>query len=261
MIFFEPGFGALWNFGGVALLCSEALLGFNCVEEFCIFEFPEIMTRQILYIVLLSLGFSSCSEKKPKYMYYGLADALNEKKPENVLRLTFINSNLDSVPKEILKFTNLIDLDLSLNKLKSIPTWIIQFEKLQSLDASANMIDTLPLGLGKMKRLKSLNLGSNNLEKLPEDFAYLDSLTFLSLDLNKFKTVPKVIFSLINLENVHLYNNQISQVSDSISKLKYLYQLNIDNNCLTCQQFEHLKKLLPSCLMGNYNREMNYNCK
>ncbi|MES2772944.1 MAG: leucine-rich repeat domain-containing protein [Bacteroidota bacterium] len=245
-----------------------------------------IMTRHFtLFILLAFVFFISCGQKKqePKFMYFGLAEALAEKDPQIVSRLTLAGQNLNSIPEEVRGLTNLIDLDISSNQITKIPSWLTELKKLERLNLRVNPIDTLsqtffdlknladldlwgcklqsiPSGFGRMKRLKGLNLGANNLDKLPEDISGLDSLTFLSLDLNKFKTVPKVIFALTSLENVHLYNNQISEVSDSISKLKMLGQLTIDNNCLTLRQFNHLKGLLPNCLMGEYNPAMN-NCK
>src|SRR5690349_17742533 len=95
--------------------------------------------RYLVIISLFILGFTSCGQKKEtKYMYYGLTEALNEKYPSKVIRLSLLHSNLDTGPEELMKFTDLIELNLAYNNLKSIPSWLIRFKNLQRLDISVN---------------------------------------------------------------------------------------------------------------------------
>ena len=81
---------------------------------------------------------------------------------------------------ELLKYTNLKNLDLWDNNLTKIPDSIFELTSLESLYICEQLTE-LPTEIEKLNNLKYLDLNSNNLTSLPDQLATLDKLIVLCL--------------------------------------------------------------------------------
>ena len=133
-------------------------------------------------------------------IYESLEDALKE--PEKVYRLHLKKQKLTVFPMDILKFTNLQELDLSKNKLKDIPEEIGQLTNLQILNLSKNQLELLPSAIGKLKNLKVLIVNQNDLVALPVQIGDLENLKYLDLWSNNITFWPDQLANLKNLKTM-----------------------------------------------------------
>ncbi len=98
-------------------------------------------------------------------VFYSLEDALACPDPSSVKELYLNGQDLNAFPKEILKFSNLIDLELGDNELTRIPSEITSLAKLQFLGLQMNRLNSLPADLWRMPSLKGVNLKDNAFPK------------------------------------------------------------------------------------------------
>ena len=71
-------------------------------------------------------------------------------------KLDLSNKQLDSIPVEIWKLTNLTELNLSNNNLRSLPVEIGKLINLTWLDLSNNKLDSLPSEIDMLTSLKTV---------------------------------------------------------------------------------------------------------
>src|SRR5689334_4407050 len=76
-------------------------------------------------------------------IYFGLDEALKE--PDKVQWISFMSAGIENLPKEIMKFPNLIGLDLSYNNFTTLPSWIGQLKTLKEVSLRRNKITSLPI--------------------------------------------------------------------------------------------------------------------
>jgi TonB family protein len=98
-------------------------------------------------------------------VFYSLKDALASPDPSSVVELYLNGKNLTAFPKEILKFPNLILLELGDNKLTRIPAEITSLTALRLLGLQMNRLNSLPADLWEMPSLKGVNLKNNAFSK------------------------------------------------------------------------------------------------
>ncbi|EPG49490.1 leucine rich repeat protein [Leptospira kirschneri serovar Cynopteri str. 3522 CT] len=91
------------------------------------------------------------------------------------------------------------------------------------MDLSYNQLTTFPKEIEQLKNLQVLDLGSNQLTTLPEEIEQLKNLQVLDLGSNQLTTLPEGIGQLQNL------------------------QLYLNNNQLSSEEKERIRKLLPKC--------------
>ena len=171
--------------------------------------------------------------------YDNLDKALAE--PKAVKRLSLVNNNLNSIPPDMLKLTNLEFLDLEKNHLQTLPNEINAFSKLQELFLFENQIQSLPENFGKLNKLKILALGSNQLKSFPHVITSLDKLETLDLGKNQLSSIPSEIGLLKNLKVLMLQGNAITNIPQELYGLKKLETIILQGNPINAKDIELLK--------------------
>lgn len=144
-----------------------------------------------------------------------LNDPANQSLILSVNQITYQVGDLEAIPPQIGKFTNLQNLDLSHNQISFIPIWLNQLQNLQHLTLSRNQIKTIPAALEYCKKLEQLELSHNQIEQMP---GWMGSPKFTRIDLshNKIRAIPQLIIS----QNCRLFLND-NQIIDIPSWAKH----------------------------------------
>ncbi|MEO1218633.1 MAG: COR domain-containing protein [Bacteroidota bacterium] len=126
-------------------------------------------------------------------------------------------------PMDLLKFTQLKELDLSSHHFRYIPEEIGKLEKLEALYMFGNNFKEFPLGLTKLSNLKKLQIAYNQIEKIPTaDILKMSELEQLVLANNRIRLFPPDLLQLPKLT---------SGVSEEYSEYdKTLLNLDFRNN-------------------------------
>ena len=204
--------------------------------------FTAAKVRLTLIYILFFLAFipAQAQEKvlnveDSTYIYRSISEALAN--PEKVFILNLSKSRLDSFPKQILLFKNLIELNLSKNSLEEVPPEI-----------------------GQLIHLKKINLANNKLVHLPPEIGQLKELVFLGLNRNIIEDLPPTIGELQNLEILELWDNELNTVPDEIAELQNLKLLELRGILFTEEELQRIDSLVvksakiymsPSCNCKN----------
>ena len=98
--------------------------------------------------------------------------------------LNLSHNSLSTLPLDICKLKNIINLDLSYNQLSTLPIDIGKLVNIINLDLSYNQLTTLPLNICKLKNIINFNLSHNQLFELPKEIGKLVNITNLSCNIN-----------------------------------------------------------------------------
>uniref|UniRef100_A0A096M347 X-ray radiation resistance associated 1 n=1 Tax=Poecilia formosa TaxID=48698 RepID=A0A096M347_POEFO len=171
-------------------------------------------------------------------------------KPSHLCSLNISEQNLTSVEPEELRdfvnvayvdasdnflslgsfscFTSLRELDLTFNRIKNMDFDVADFPHLEVLNLSFNLLSAeVLLLLGQFPRLKTLHLTGNQLKSLPPNFgpSHSDRPDMLSEEGAK----PFEALEVLMLDE----NRLTSSVFYSLTNLKRLKHLNLEDNCIT----------------------------
>uniref|UniRef100_A0A096M2F5 X-ray radiation resistance associated 1 n=1 Tax=Poecilia formosa TaxID=48698 RepID=A0A096M2F5_POEFO len=125
-------------------------------------------------------------------------------------------------------FTSLRELDLTFNRIKNMDFDVADFPHLEVLNLSFNLLSAeVLLLLGQFPRLKTLHLTGNQLKSLPPNFgpSHSDRPDMLSEEGAK----PFEALEVLMLDE----NRLTSSVFYSLTNLKRLKHLNLEDNCIT----------------------------
>jgi Leucine-rich repeat (LRR) protein len=157
------------------------------------------MKKIVVLFLILFLYSNTFSQSNLKT--YTWEDVKNAN-PDTVFSITFEKNKLDSIPIDLLKFTNLKKLDLSKNKLTHLPDSFVNLKKLETLD-----------------------LGKNKFTKFPPEICKLTHLKKLSLNRNDISIIPYLIINLTELETLDIWDTPIISFPEefvSMKNLKYI---------------------------------------
>lgn len=155
---------------------------------------------------------------------------LSSEKPAS-LRLSEVFHNLSEC-------NSLKELRLDSNGIKEIPTNIELLTQLQVFSAKDNFLTSYPDSLYNLPNLKELDLSINQIQEISKGISKLTQLKILKFNSNwKNNLVTKNLFDeisgLVNLETLELWSCQsIKEIPETISNLKKLKKLDLDNNLL-----------------------------
>jgi Leucine-rich repeat (LRR) protein len=146
-----------------------------------------------------------------------------EQRPDTITKLNLYGCGFTDIPKELIAFTNLEELDLTGN------------------DMSKSEFS----GLENIKTLKSLNLTECNLSKFPLAVIYLQNLETLNLWNNKISNIPDELYNVISLKSLTIGNNNLNYLSPKISQLINLesFESSSTNISVYPKAMKKLKKL------------------
>ena len=118
-------------------------------------------------------------------------------------------------------------IDLGNSNITSLPNEVLSNPNIESINLSNNYINTLS-GIQNLKNLKSLDLSNCRLNLIPQELTLLDNLNFLNISGNPIDSY-KGLEELISLKFLQLSNVGLNSIPSEIFKLIYLNTLNISN--------------------------------
>lgn len=124
-----------------------------------------------------------------------------------------------------------LSLDLSDLKLTSLPKGLIKLTQLSILNADKNALTDLPSEFGNMTTLTMLNLAYNKIEALPASIGKLTRLQFLNVSENQLTEIPDPVWQLPNLNHLIASHNRLNAISEK-TKLPKLTNLQLQYNRL-----------------------------
>lgn len=144
------------------------------------------------------------------------------------LNLSFLK--LQDIPREILNFPQLEQLDIQGNFIHELPSFLFSFSNLRVLSAQDNNLSYIPPEIGKLIQLVRLNFNDNHIVEIDENIGFLQNLTTIYLNRNKLNSLPSTFSELSSLKVLALNGNQLTIpyeiVNGSIAGLKnYLASL------------------------------------
>lgn len=148
------------------------------------------------------------------------------KDTEKVLSIDVTSQNLNKLPKNLDKLTNIVSINLLGNNFTEFPTVLTKLTSLNEVSLSSNKLTNVGTEIGNLKNLRILIMNNNQL-----------------------KTLPKEIGELTNLLYLEIGNNQLTSLPDEIKYLTSLQELHIEGNRLSNEEKEKLKKALPNCVV------------
>jgi len=114
---------------------------------------------------------------------------------------------------------------------KILPESIGNFKNIEVLRCMGENIIDLPNSIYKLKNLKELSVDSEALVKFPNSVIKLENLESLIIRSPLLSSIPKKISNLKRLKHLSI-GSRIDRIPDSLSRLKNLKTLNLNNNPL-----------------------------
>jgi Leucine-rich repeat (LRR) protein len=122
--------------------------------------------------------------------------------------LSLKQSDLTSLPSEVIAIKGLTSLVLDENELVTLPDHIAQMKDLATLSVKSNRLASLPDSLSALVNLKELNLSENQLAQLPiGSMMQMRKLSLLNLEHNLLLTAPFELFQTTTLKKIRLAGN------------------------------------------------------
>merc|ERR1719290_681982 len=124
------------------------------------------------------------------------------------------------IPSHLLmSSTDLLHLDLSNNQLDALPPQLRRLSNLQTLILSNNPLSHFQIRpLPALVELKTLHLRNTQrtLSNIPTNLEPLLNLTDIDLSQNQLTKIPEGIVTLANLKRLNLGSNEIDEVTPQI---------------------------------------------
>jgi Leucine-rich repeat (LRR) protein len=110
-----------------------------------------------------------------------------EKELEEIETLDLSWTDIEVVPKEIDKLTNLKSLSLRSTSITALPESILSLEKLEALDLRYTDLTELPEGIGEMSSLQHIDIDCTDICELPDSMGRSKSMKSLIVPVKCFK--------------------------------------------------------------------------
>ena len=172
-------------------------------------------------LIFLLLSFHNLAQKEvPKIYQWSEVKWAN---PDTIYAVSFEKMKLDSLPKELWKFTHLTYLNLEKNQLAQLPEELVLLEQLTELNISKNKFTFLPLIICQLPNLQKLNASRK-----------------------RIASIPNQIENCTHLQKIDFYDNIIEDFGTGIFQLKELKTLNIEGVMYGTNFADELKRKLPN---------------
>lgn len=201
---------------------------------------------------------------------------LNNAPTLEITELKLDDLNLEFLPREVGKLTNLKILNLKNNILTQLPDLstltnlkilnlesnnftefqiLSEWAQLQMLNLANNQLKKIT-GLSNAPLLKSLQLNGNDLEKI--DLSALSHLRELGLGSNKFTELPDDLNKLTLLQVLNLNGNELMMLDLDLDALPHLQTLHIEGNPWMRIHKSILEEFQNHLTIQRFNSELNY---
>jgi hypothetical protein len=178
----------------------------------------------------------------------------NLQKLKRLKGISFASTKIKEIHCDLSRLDSLKDLDMARNNLTEFPEQIKTLPNLTWLSLNDNELKDIAFIDNRLSKLERLYLHSNEIKSISTEIKYLLSLKELLLFDNKIDSIPDYFSSLTNLENLEIWDNPIKYITPEIKKLQKLRQMRIDDDNLTIQDKDNLKKWLPNCTINFQTR-------
>ncbi len=175
-----------------------------------------------IFLIFLGLAFFSLQFVHAQVVekeYTKIEEALKD--PDKVIRLNLENQKNHDYFKDLSKFKNLQYLSLRNTNLDTVPEEILTLKNLRTLDIGNNGFSLLPKKFSSLKNLQELYLDKDKNLKLFEDIEILSRLRNLK------------ILNLDNNEKLYLNDNNLKTLPTELKWLKNLKYLDVHHNPIT----------------------------
>ena len=162
----------------------------------------------------------------------------------DIKELKIVSDEIDYLPNEIFKLTNLESFYIDCYSLAEFPKDIEKLINLKKLTIESSDIKTLPKEIFNLVNLETLNIECACLEEFPDGISNLTKLKTLNfIYCEELIEFPKEIFNLKNLENIRLiYFNKFKGYYKKINDLDNIK--NIELEIFDFDGFEFPKEIL-----------------
>lgn len=135
------------------------------------------------------------------------------------------------LPESISVFKSLEELIYMGENINSFPESIKELKSLKKLYVSSEILEEVPNFVTKIPCLEHLSIRSPLLIEIPKNIGNLKNLKVLSVG-SRINMLPDSISKLKKLEYIYLNNNPLDRIPDYVFNLKNLKELNIENTKL-----------------------------
>lgn len=162
----------------------------------------------------------------------------------DIKELKIVSDEIDYLPNEIFKLTNLESFYIDCYSLEEFPKDIEKLINLKKLTIEFSDIKTLPKEIFNLVNLETLNIDCYSLAEFPDGISNLTKLKTLNfIYCEELIEFPKEIFNLKNLENIRLiYFNKFKGYYKKINDLDNIK--NIELEIFDFDGFEFPKEIL-----------------
>ena len=122
-----------------------------------------------------------------------LETVVNENDCRRLAILDVSKNNIDELPTEIFRLTDLREFHASENRLVALPNDDWRCEKLEFIDVSRNRLVALPTPLLHLKRLTGIDASHNKIRELSPDIWLTPSLQRLQINNNSIVELPTAL--------------------------------------------------------------------
>ena len=138
-------------------------------------------------------------------------------------------SGLTVLPSDLLKNTNLVDLNISDNSISTLPSQIQGWINLEALRMGNNNLSAIPAEVRFFTKLATLDVSQNNLTGIPAEIGQLSNLKSLDLSDNKITEFPNEILSLTDLDTLDIRGNPVTAehlklLQDNLTETEILFE-------------------------------------
>jgi|GEM_PF-4347178 len=166
----------------------------------------------------------------------------------NLKMLRINNTDLKTMPKNIVLATNISYLDLENNKLTEIPYHLAALPHLIALDLGStlyggNQISIIDERILQFKSLKSLMVSQNPIDSICPAFCLLKELVVFNCTQTKLKTLPTNFGKLHQLKSLRISSNPLlTKLPPTFAALDSLVQLDIAYlpNCVSLNNYDFI---------------------
>ena len=143
---------------------------------------------------------------------------------KRITHLDLSHNEITALPSEICHLESVVHCILSRNSIAEIPAETSRLKSLVFLDLSHNAISHVPSELGALPKLTHLLLGNNSLQSIVPELMHgaasiCQTLKELDLSYNHITHLPGTISNLRSLIKLNLNNNKLAEVFNGIAKL------------------------------------------
>lgn len=172
----------------------------------------------------------------------------------NLKSVSFAETNIREINCDLSGLKKVEDIDLARNQLTVFPEKIKTIPNLKWLSLNDNSLTSLSFVDDNLEDLEILYLYSNKVNKIGSETKYLSKLKELLIFDNQIDSILDNIGELKNLEKLEIWDNPIIYISPKISKLTRLKSLRMDDDFLTQEDKDNLRRWLPNCKINFQTR-------